>query len=83
MAHDDSSEVQELEKALAAFHSGGGAGPAAAAPGAKVDICGTWHKIRPVVLAGIKFLNALPFGVGKKFAAVLQQLVDVLNAFCP
>jgi hypothetical protein len=94
--HQDDSAVQELENALRSYQpggsgdgGGGGAMGLAAAPGGggeaaagQVDVCGTWNRIKSIVMAGISVLRLLPFGWAKGLANALQELANTLNVMC-
>jgi hypothetical protein len=94
--HQDDSAVQELENALSSYQPGGGGGGGgamglaatgagaggAAAAGGQVDVCGTWNRIKSIVMAGISVLKLLPFGWAKGLANALQDLANTLNLMC-
>jgi hypothetical protein len=71
---DDAS----FNNALAAFAEPGGGSIAAAAA---VDICGTYKKVKPILLGLLPFLALIP-NIGKAVAAALKALMAALDAHC-
>ena len=76
--HELVSTLQQIDSAL----GGGEAGGAQAAP-AGFNPCEEYAKIRDILPTIISLAKKLPFGVGKRIAAVLEKLKEILDALCP
>jgi hypothetical protein len=76
------ASLHKIDQALAGVHGGGKAAGAAAAGGA-FNPCAEYKKIKPILDTVIKIAESLPFGVGKRIAAVLKALEAILDKLCP
>lgn len=49
---------------------------------AGLDICGTYKKVKPILLGLLPFLGLIP-NIGKAIVAALKALMSALDSFCP
>ena len=55
---------------------------AAAAPEAKVDPCGQYKKIKPILEKALPFIRLIP-KFGKQVATAIELLMGIADNFCP
>jgi hypothetical protein len=71
------SDEASFNNALAAFAEPGGSVATAAA----IDVCGTYRKVRPILVGLLPFLALIP-NIGKAVAAALKALMSALDSHC-
>jgi hypothetical protein len=77
VASFEGGDEASFNTALAAFAEPGGAAVTAAA----VDLCGTYKKVRPIILGLLPFLALIP-NIGPAIVAALKALMTALDKHC-